>query len=126
MHTKINDNYQLHNTGILKSVSNLTKNETDSMILLEWKHPFSLNLSTIEPDIAYCIDVYRYVTTGNETFMISSSCDVLDERFTFRDKNPDPTNLFLFVVIPKSNVEGARNGTASQIIGQFLPQSKPY
>ena len=113
--------------GVLEPVSNLTVNETYFTILLQWQRPFSLNLSTTEPDIAYCIDVYRmhYVKTRYETYMIRSNCDVLNESFTFKDNNPDPTNLFKFVVIPMSNIEGARNGTPSQIIGQFLPQSKP-
>lgn len=111
---------------MLEAVSNLTKREMSSMILLQWQHPFSLNLSTIEPDIAYCVDVYRYAMTGNETFMINSNCSILDEHFTFWDNNQDHTSFFLFMVIPRSNVHGARNGTPSQIIGQFQSQSKIY
>ena len=113
----------LYIIGALGAVSNLEKNETDSAIELMWCNPFSLNLTTAEPDIANCVDVYN-VTSG-KTQLISSNCSVFEECFIFRnDHNPDPAHVFLFVITPRNNLEGAINGTSSQLFGQFLPQSK--
>jgi hypothetical protein len=92
------------------------------MILLSWTPPFSLDLTSVDPDIAYCVDVYN-ITDGGP-FHISSNCNILSPSYTFTVENPDPRDQFEFSVTPRSNVEGARNGTRSQITGRFSLQSK--
>ena len=92
------------------------------VILLSWTPPFSLDLTAVDPDIAYCVDVYN-ITDGG-LLHISSNCNILSPSYTFTVENPDPTNEFEFTVTPRSNVEGARNGTRSQITGRFRLQSK--
>ena len=39
-----------------------------------WKAPFSLDLTNIEPDIVYCVDVYNITCGGRE--LLISDCDV--------------------------------------------------
>ena len=34
-------------------------------------------------------------------------------------QNPDPRNLFQFIITPRSNIEGARNGTSNEINATF-------
>ena len=80
--------------------------------------PYSLNLTKAEPDIVYCVDVYD-VTDDKMRNHLISNCTIVDEKFTIKVDNPDPTKLFLFVITPRSNVEGAMNGTAHAIDGRF-------
>ena len=50
-------------TGVLDAVSDLVSKNTSSAITLMWESLFSLNLTTAEPDIVYCMDVYD-ITSG--------------------------------------------------------------
>ena len=91
-------------------------------IILSWVPPFSLDLTTADPDIAYCVDVYN-ITDGGLVHL-SSICSILSPSYTFTVENPDPKDEFEFTITPRNNMEGARNGTSSRIIGTFSLQSK--
>ena len=110
-------------TGILKSIDKAKNINCSTIITLSWKSPFSLNLSTAEPDITYCVDVYN--TSNNESPFNSliSDCTVTIPEFSFTVENPDPSHLFKFVITPRSNVVGARNGTPSEVTKSFAIQS---
>ena len=77
-----------------------------------------MNLTTAEPDIAYCVDVYN-ITGGGSDHLISD-CDLMKSSYTFIVGNPDPRDLFQFIVTPRSNIEGTRNGTPSQVVAGFF------
>ena len=68
------------------------------------------------------MDVYN-ITNGGLVHL-SSNCSVLSPSYTFTVENPDPKDEFEFTITPRSNVEGAKNGTLSRIIGRFSLQSK--
>ena len=93
--------------GVLNRVDSLVRNFTT----LSWKAPFSLDLTNIEPDIAYCVDVYN-ITCGGRKLLISD-CDVTETSYTFDGISPEGY-LYEYIVTPRSNVEGAINGTPSQ------------
>ena len=81
---------------------------------LSWVAPFSLDLTNIDPDIVYCVDVYNITCGGRD--LVSSDCHVTDINYTaFSDGY-----LYEYIVIPRSNVEGAGNGTQSQWRGVFV------
>ena len=96
----------------LKAVGNLTGVSTSSAIYLTWRPPFSLNLTTAEPDIVYCIDIKLFNITNGEDHLVSN-CSVFNTHYNFIAENPDP--LYHLRVTPRSNVEGAKNGTPSVI-----------
>ena len=83
---------------------------TTPSLTISWAPPFSLNLTTAEPDIQYCVDVYN--VTGGGDDHLQSVCDITDTYYTFTASDPD--QLFNFTVTPRSNVEGSLNGTTSQ------------
>ena len=84
-------------------------------ITVTWDPPFSLNLTTAEPDIQYCVDVY---TKQNE--LMQSTCGILATEFIFSPINPNHDDFFIFRVTPRSNINGSLNGTTSrQVIGYF-------
>ena len=89
-----------------------------------WKPPFSLNLTTAEPDIVYCVDIFNIVAEEQEKEYLITNCSVFESRYYFTVDNPDPRDLFQFTITPRSNVEGARNGTPSQINTTFSFESK--
>ena len=98
--------------GVLSSVSSISRVPDTSNIMLTWKPPYSLNLTGVEPDVAYCIDIYN-VTDGAYDHLIST-CDVTTTWYTFSVSHPDPRDLFQFTVTPRSNIAGAKNGTPSE------------
>ena len=100
-------------TDRLQPVSNVhfaVDMSSRTTITISWTPPFSLNLTTAEPDIQYCVDVYN--VTGGGDDHLQSVCDITDTYYTFTASDPD--QLFNFTVTPRSNVEGSLNGTTSQ------------
>ena len=94
---------------------------TSSTIYLNWKPPFSLDLSAVDRDIIYCVDVYKADATS---FHILRNCSVFDPHYNFSLDNPDPNEVFTFVVMPRSNVDGAPNGIPTTINASFSYNSK--
>ena len=110
-------------TGPLESVPSLYFNETFSSgttITISWSAPFSLNLTTAEPDIQYCVDVYN--VTGGGNHHLDSVCGITDTQYTYTA--PDPTGVYNFTVTPRSNIEGSLNGTTSQPVEGYTTQCK--
>ena len=109
----------LYNLGILEAVKNILSHSSPTSIALYWEPPYSLNLPT-DPDIAYCVDIYR-MTDGRRDEHVLSECNVLMNEFRYSCLTPDPIDRFQFIVIPRSNVQGATNGTPNQpVITSFL------
>ena len=100
-------------TGAPRAVANITTMSSLTSITLSWEAPFSLNL-TAEPDVVYCVDVYTVSESRRPEQHVLSDCDVVTPNFSYNSLAPDPTERFLFVIIPRTNVEGAKNGTSSQ------------
>ena len=91
-------------SGPLSAVSNLRAQSSSTNITITWDAPFSLNLTTAEPDIQYCVDVYDSASG----VLLHSECGIIEERYTYSPSNP---YLYMFTVTPRSNVDGALNGT---------------
>ena len=78
---------------------------------LSWNPPFSLDLTNVEPNIVYCVDVYNITCGGRE--LLISDCNVTETSYTSDVIAPDGY-IYEYIVTPRSNVEGAANGTPSQ------------
>ena len=78
--------------------------------LISWIPPESKNLSNAEPDIAFCLEVYN-TTCGSEDKLIDR-CDLTEPRFFYGDHELHSRNIHNITVSPRSNVEGASNGSA--------------
>jgi hypothetical protein len=93
--------------GNLDKVTDIDKDA----FILSWSPPFSLNLTNIEPDIIYCVEVYN-ITCGRRGLIISD-CNVTESSYT--SDAPAPRGyIYEYIVTPRSNVKGARNGTPSE------------
>ena len=100
--------------GLLAAVGGLEAYSGQTFILLTWTPPFSLDLTGIDPDLWYCVEVYN-ISSG-ETLLTNSST-VSEPRFNFTVTSPSPCDLFEFRVIP---VNGAGNGNITSVSGTFF------
>ena len=84
---------------------------------LSWNPPFSLDLTDVDPDIAFCVEVYNITCGGRE--LVFSDCNVTENSYTSDAIAPDGY-IYEYIVTPRSNVQGAQNGTPSQSLrGMF-------
>ena len=93
--------------GPLEAVKQLRK-EGPALI---WDPPFFLDLTNVDPDIAYCVEVYNITCGGRE--LVFSDCNVTENSYTSDVIAPDGY-IYEYIITPRSNVQGAQNGTPSQ------------
>ena len=115
---------------VLDAVTNLRfrDNMTSSAIILVWEKPVSLNLMTILSQILSI--VWMCMTSQKDRWQETTSLVIVPclkrSIYVFKVDHPDPTHLFNFVVTPRINVEGAKNGTAHSIDGHFSYECKRW
>ena len=78
-----------------------------------WNPPPTLDLTNVEPDIAYCVIIHN-ITCGRKDFLISD-CSLTDPFYIYEDIHPG--HVYRVEVIPRSNVERAANGTPLSVEG---------
>ena len=102
---------------MLSSVRSLAITRAASHITCSWLPPFTLNLTTTEPDIAYCVSVL-HVHNEVKTHTIGN-CSVLTTEYSFTSSFSGNVEdeYYEITVIPRSNVIGAKNGSATTILG---------
>ncbi len=83
---------------------------TSTSVILTWDAPFTLDLTTAEPDIQYCVDVYS--VPGGQ---VELTCNIIDTNYTSSFQGQ-----LVFTVTPRSNVEGSLSGTSSELSGSLL------
>ena len=96
--------------GPLQGVDGLERRHEAEIV---WEAPFSLNLTNAEPDIVYCVEVYNITCGGRE--LLISDCDVMETSYT--SDVLQPGYIYEYTVTPRSNVEGAQNGTSKNVTG---------
>ena len=84
---------------------------------LVWEPPFTLNLTNVYPDIIYCVDVYN-VSCADRQHLVSN-CSLTEPTYRY-GYNRQQTDLLEYIVIPRSNVQNARNGTPQVLTGTFI------
>ena len=106
-------------SGLPEAVKNVTTRSSLASITLSWEAPFSLNLTAAQPDLAYCVEIYG--SWEEEASLINGDCNVSTTGFVYNSMTPDPLDHYKFIIIPRSNVLGVKNGTPSEpVIGAFL------
>ena len=95
-------------TGPLDKVINLVRDGST----LSWEAPFSLDLTNVDPDIVYCVEVYN-ITCGRSQLI--SDCDVMETRYTIDGLQPG--YIYEYTITPRSNVQGAMNGEGKTVTG---------
>ena len=96
--------------GNLDQVSNLTREDSN----ITWLPPFSLNLTNIEPDIIYCVEVFN-ITCDKQRELVINVCHVTEPRYQNIILSPQLT--YNIVITPRSNFVGSVNGSRLETIG---------
>lgn len=94
--------------GILAPVSNIKRNGST----ITWDAPFSLDLTGVDPDIVYCVEVYN-ITCG-EINPVLKDCNVVDNIVTC---SCEPYFIYEVAINPRSNINQIMNGTVLAIKG---------
>ena len=98
----------LYFSGPLQRVRKIIRNAGT----LSWIPPFSLDLTGVDPDIVYCVEVYN-ITCGRS--LLISECDLTEPSYTSDDVVDG--YIYEYTVTPKNNMEGAENGTIAKMTG---------
>ena len=97
--------------GLLDAVSKLKSDNLVHAINLTWEAPPSLDITGVDPDIWYCVDI-----TVNETSDIILSYYTNVPEFIYSGTNTSV--IYMFRVTP---INGAGNGaTSAPVIGYFI------
>ena len=93
------------NLGPISMVLELQRNTST----ITWEPPSSLDLTGIDPDTVYCVEVYN-ITCGVDDLVVGD-CNVTEPRYV--DSRLQQGHIYQITVTPKSNVHGVtvRNGT---------------
>ena len=90
-----------------------SRNYNSNTTTIIWSPPFSLDLTNIDIDITYCLEIYN-ITCGEGGLAISD-CNVTEH--TYHSSFLPPRYIYNITVTPRSNVEGALNRTATHTEG---------
>ena len=102
--------------GVLNGVNNISR--TSNSNLISWYPPTSANLTNVEPDITYCLEVYN--TTCWSGNLLINLCNLMESYYIYDNDVLHPHRTYNFTVTPRSNVEGASNGSAATKEGKNL------
>jgi len=101
-------------------VSNLTSKSLalEQVICLTWDAPPTLDITRVDPDISYCVDI-RAVTINTDSFPLITICNVYIPEFNFTMEYPNTSTsvIYEFQVTPRN---GAGEGpTSTPVYGFF-------
>ena len=85
---------------------------------ITWEPPFSLDLTNIDPDIVYCVEVYN-ITCG-ERILLLNDYNVIGTQYYINDVSDPIMYVYEITITPRSNVAGALNGTPLVVKGLSL------
>ena len=111
-----------HNIFVGKpaAVSNLTSANLTKVIYLTWEAPFTLDITGVDPDISYCVDIRAVaVADSNDSTPLTTNYSVYLPEFNFTMDYPNTSTsvIYEFQVIPRN---GAGEGpTSAPVYGFF-------
>ena len=76
---------------------------------ITWVAPFSLDLTGVDPDIVYCVEVYN-ITCGVDDLVVGDY-DVTEPRFV--DNRLQQGYVYRITITPRSNGQDTQNETNS-------------
>ena len=105
--------------GLLAAVNNLKVYSQQSSILLTWDSPSTLDITGVEPDLWYCVEVYNI--SRERTALLTTNCSVYEPQFFFTSPNHSRCDLFELTVFAVNQVG---NGSVTSVSGTFFPKSE--
>ena len=100
--------------GLLDAVCQLKNESLGQVIHLTWDAPFSLDITRVDPDIWYRVEI----TVGNISLSTYDNINIPEFNFTMDDHND--TNTSVIYEFWVTSINGAGNGTTSApVTGYF-------
>ena len=101
-------------TGQLDAVSNLKSESLGLVIHLNWDAPHTLDITSVDPDIWYQVEI----TVHNTSYIISRVVNISEFNFAMNDYSGTNTSvIYEFRVTPRN---GAGDGiTSDRVTGYF-------
>ena len=92
----------------MEAVQNISRN----LSIITWDPPFTLNITAADPDIIYCMEIYN-VTCGQRKGVLSD-CLVTGPIYEYNNFTDLLNTVYIFeiVIIPRSYIDNAGNGTS--------------
>ena len=94
---------------------------TPATALVSWLPPFSLNLTYVEPDIVYCLNVNRVINQSETHFI--TNCSIFVTEYVINSTDDSEEMYYVVTVSARNNVEGTRNGSEATVLGP-IPSGK--
>ncbi len=111
----------LHIVGLLPAVGSLTATliPLDSIISLNWTAPYSLDITSVDPDISgYCVGVVN----STSSLVMHSQCNITDTQYNYTvSPNDIVCDTYTFTVTPVNKVG---NGTSASVTRGILPSGE--
>ena len=112
--------------GIPAAVSNfISKNlALEQVICLTWDAPFTLDITGVDPDISYCVNISVVtVADSNDSTPLATNCSVYIPQFNFTMDYPNTSTsvIYEFQVTPRN---GAGEGPTSAPVSGFFSGSE--
>lgn len=91
-------------------------------MMIDWEKTFSLNLTNVEPDVTYCVDIN--IQSFNNTYypayrLTWSVCDLTITEYIYHTDDPTPCERYKIVVTP---INAVGNGTTAQVLADYFTQ----
>ena len=99
-------------------VMNIKRNSST----ITWEAPFSIDLTGVDPDIIYCVEVYN-ITCGVDDLVVGD-CYVTEPHFL--DNRLQQEYVYRIIITPRSNGQDAQNGTNNTKQGMYMYLLAPY
>ena len=107
--------------GPLRAISGVFRENLANQegVFYFWEPPSTLDLTGVEPDIVYCVEVSN-ITCGADN-LIASDCELTNPIYPASvGDGLDPSYIYEITVTPRSNVPGAANGSVFTRQGNYI------
>jgi hypothetical protein len=91
------------------------KNIRRNISVITWLPPFSLDLTGVDPDIVYCVEIYNISCGMRE--LVTDVCSIFEPHYVESTIVLNQGFTYETAVTPRNNVDGAENGTSLSISG---------
>jgi len=114
--------YQSNSAGAPSAVSNLTSIFLilEQVICLTWNVPFTLDITGVDPDISYCVEIRAVTVTDNiDSTPLTTNCSVYMPKFNFTMDYPNTSTsmIYEFQVTPRN--DAGYGPTSAPVSGFF-------
>ena len=101
-----NEKIQYIHLGPLSAVTQFRR-LTPNQVVYRWTPPPTLDLTDVSQDIVYSIEIYNITCGANDLLSSQYRLNIS----LYENALLDPQHVYKVVVVPRSNVQGAMNGT---------------